>query len=150
MCVIFYIFLLFTITFKQIFAVMDKKEVGIRIKRFMKVRGLKQQQVADDLNLKQSTVSSMISGQRDTIRLAIEMSEFYNVSREEFFGGSTPVPLEIKEHDMKENGLTSDEKQILINKLESLYNKHQQLLEQVNSVMKEISAINKILIIGVE
>ena len=46
------------------------------------------------------------------------------------------------------NGLTKEEKLQLINNLEELYRKHQKILDEASKVMKEIAAINKLLIIG--
>ena len=46
------------------------------------------------------------------------------------------------------NGLTKEEKLRLVANLEELYRKHQSLLDDASQVMKEIAAINKILIMA--
>ena len=127
---------------------MEKKEVGNRIRTYMKQNGLTQEKVADDLRLKQSSVSGMISGKRDTIRLAIDMADYYKVPRETFLGEDIPLSQAIAKRDITENGLSTDEKFNLVHNLEELYRKHQQLLDDASQVMKEIAAINKLLIIG--
>lgn len=65
---------------------MNKKEIGNRIRAFMKEKGLKQEQLEKEIGLKQSSISDMINGKRDTIRLALILSEKYNVSRDYFLG----------------------------------------------------------------
>ena len=52
----------------------------------MKEKGLKQEQLEKEIGLKQSSISDMINGKRDTKRLALLLSEKYNVSSDYFLG----------------------------------------------------------------
>lgn len=128
---------------------MDKKEVGVRIKAFMKEKGLTQTKVADMLGIKQSSVSDMISGRRDTVRLALGLAKYYSLSSDIFLGSNNKYVQNIAERDII-NSLNVDERQNLINNLHDLYKKHEDLLNEACSVMKQIATINKILIIGIE
>ncbi len=128
---------------------MDKKEVGVRIKAFMKEKGLTQTKVADMLGIKQSSVSDMISGRRDTVRLALGLANYYSLSSDIFLGSNNKYVQNIAERDII-NSLNVDERQNLINNLHDLYKKHEDLLNEACSVMKQIATINKILIIGIE
>lgn len=128
---------------------MDKKEVGVRIKAFMKEKGLTQTKVADILGIKQSSVSDMISGRRDTVRLALGLANYYSLSSDIFLGSNNKYVQDMAERDII-NSLNVDERQNLINCLHDLYKKHEDLLNETCSVMKQIAAINKILIIGIE
>lgn len=128
---------------------MDKKEVGVRIKAFMKEKGLTQTKVADMLGIKQSSVSDMISGRRDTVRLALDLANYYSLSSDIFLGSNNKYVQNIAERDII-NSLNVDERKNLINNLHDLYKKHEDLLNEACSVMKQIATINKILIIGIE
>ena len=68
---------------------MDKVEVGRRIKDFIKEKCMTQEELAKELGLKQSSISDMISGRRDTIRLAIDISEKYNIDRNILLGDNS-------------------------------------------------------------
>lgn len=128
---------------------MDKKEVGVRIKAFMKEKGLTQTKVADMLGIKQSSVSDMISGRRDTVRLALDLANYYSLSSDIFLGSNNKYVQNMAERDII-NSLNVDERKNLINNLHDLYKKHEDLLNEACSVMKQIATINKILIIGIE
>ena len=68
---------------------MDKKEIGLRIKAFMKDRRIKQEVLGQELGLKQSSISDMVNGKRDTIRLALLIAERYSIDKNYFFDDNT-------------------------------------------------------------
>lgn len=68
---------------------MDKKEIGLRIKAFMKDRRIKQEVLGLELGLKQSSISDMVNGKRDTIRLALLIAERYSIDKNYFFDDNT-------------------------------------------------------------
>ena len=90
----------------------------------------------------------MIAGKRDTIRLAMDMAEKYSVPREIFLGEKKSFKNDMAKRDIPDNGLTDEVRINLINNLERLYTRHQTLLDNASDVMKEIAAINKLLILG--
>ena len=49
-----------------------------------------------------------------------------------------------------DTSLSKEERQFLINNLHELYIRHEDLIQQAGNIMKQIAAINKILIIGIE
>ena len=75
----------------------------------MKEKCLTQEELAKELGLKQSSISDMVSGKRDTIRLAIEISEKYNIDRNVLLGDDT-TQKEIEQNQISEriNELISD------------------------------------------
>lgn len=123
---------------------MDKIELGNRIKAFMKERGLKQSDLGQALNLKQSTISDMIKGRRDTFRLAELIVSHYGISRDWLFDGCEVLD------DFSGGGveLDQEQRQKLLERLNGLYERHQDIIKEEQEIMKQMMAINRMLIIG--
>jgi len=133
---------------KHIFA-MKSKEVGNRIAKILKDNRYSQRKFAEEINMPQSVISEIINGNREVDKLVNIVSDKFGISRDYLITG-----VEANRNDMiasdsiSANGLTKEEKLRLVANLEELYRKHQSLLDDASQVMREIAAINKILILG--
>jgi len=128
---------------------MKSKDVGERIRIILKKKGLSQRQVEADAGINQSVLSDVIRGNRDYEKVVERLSSRYGWSRDFIVMGKGEIEqTNIAESNQNNNGLSKEEKLRLINNLQELYLKHQKLLDDASQVMKEIAAINKILITG--
>ena len=128
---------------------MKSKDVGERIRIILKKKGLSQRQVEADAGINQSVLSDVIRGNRDYEKVVERLSSRYGWSRDFIVMGKGEIEqTNIAESNQNNNGLSKEEKLRLINNLQELYLKHQKLLDDASQVMKEIAAINKILIAG--
>ena len=128
---------------------MRSKDVGERIRNILKEKGLTQRKVEAESGINQSVLSDVIRGNRDYEKVVERLSSYYGWSRDYIITGKGDIEQSnIAEGNQDTNSLSKEEKLRLINKLEELYCKHQKLLDDANQVMKEIAAINKLLIIG--
>ena len=123
---------------------MNKIELGNRIKAFMKEKGLKQSDLGQALNLKQSTISDMIKGRRDTFRLAELIVSHYGISRDWLFDGCEVL------NDFAGGGIELDQeqRQRLLERLNNLYERHQDIIKEEQEIMKQMMSINRMLLIG--
>lgn len=128
---------------------MKSKEVGNRIAKILKDNRYSQRKFAEEINMPQSVISEIINGNREVDKLVNIVSDKFGISRDYLITG-----VEANRNDMiasdsiSANGLTKEEKLRLVANLEELYRKHQSLLDDASQVMREIAAINKILILG--
>lgn len=128
---------------------MKSKEVGNRIAKILKDNRYSQRKFAEEINMPQSVISEIINGNREVDKLVNIVSDKFGISRDYLITG-----VESNRNDMiasdsiSANGLTKEEKLRLVANLEELYRKHQSLLDDASQVMREIAAINKILILG--
>lgn len=128
---------------------MKDVNVGNRISKVIKDNGYSQRSFALEMKIPQSVVSDMIRGRREIDKLVNMVADKFGVSRDYLITGEESNRLDMIASDsISANGLTTEDKLRLINNLEELYRKHQKLLDDASQVMKEIAAINKILIIG--
>ena len=128
---------------------MKSKKVGERIAKILKDNRYSQRKFAEEVNMPQSVISEIINGNREVDKLVNIVSDKFGISRDYLITG-----VEANRNDMiasdsiPANGLTKEEKLRLVANLEELYRKHQSLLDDASQVMREIAAINKILILG--
>lgn len=128
---------------------MKDEIVGNRISKVLKDNGYSQRSFAVEVGISQSVVSDMIRGRREIDKLVNIVAERFGVSRDYLITGEESNRKDMIASDsISANGLSKEEKLRLINNLEELYRKHQKLLDDASQVMKEIAAINKLLIIG--
>lgn len=128
---------------------MKDEIVGNRISKVLKDNGYSQRSFSAEMGISQSVVSDMIRGRREIDKLVNLVAERFGVSRDYLITGEESNRKDMIASDsISANGLTTEDKLRLINNLEDLYLKHQKLLDDASQVMKEIAAINKILIIG--
>ena len=128
---------------------MKDKNVGNRISKVLKDNGYSQRSFAVEVGISQSVVSDMIRGRREIDKLVNIVAERFGVSRDYLITGEESNRKDMIASDsISANGLSKEEKLRLINNLEELYRKHQQLLDDASQVMKEIATINKLLIVG--
>lgn len=128
---------------------MKDEIVGNRISKVLKDNGYSQRSFSAEMGISQSVVSDMIRGRREIDKLVNLVAERFGVSRDYLITGEESNRKNMIASDsISANGLTTEDKIRLINNLEELYLKHQKLLDDASQVMKEIAAINKILIVG--
>lgn len=119
--------------------------VGKRIRALMKENKLSQRAVEKYTGINQSVLSEVINGRRDYERVVDKLCSAYGWSRDFIVTGRNNIA-----NSDNNTSLSNEERQILIKTLHELYCKHEDLIQQASSVMKQIAAINKILIIGIE
>jgi len=119
--------------------------VGKRIRALMKENKLSQRAVEKYTGINQSVLSEVINGRRDYERVVDKLCSAYGWSRDFIVTGRNNIA-----NSDNNTSLSNEERQILIKNLHELYCKHEDLIQQAGSVMKQIAAINKILIIGIE
>lgn len=128
---------------------MKSLEIGERIAKILKDNRYSQRQFAEENGYTQSVISEILRGRREIDKLINIVAERFGVSRDYLITGNESNRMDLIASDsISANGLTKDEKLQLINNLEELYRKHQKILDEASQVMKEIAAINKLLIIG--
>lgn len=119
--------------------------VGNRIRALMKENKLSQRAVEEYTGINQSVLSEVINGRRDYERVVDKLCSAYGWSRDFIVTGRNNIA-----NSDNNTSLSNEERQMLIKTLHELYCKHEDLIQQAGSVMKQIAAINKILIIGIE
>ncbi len=119
--------------------------VGSRVRALMKENKLSQRAVEEYTGINQSVLSEVINGRRDYERVVDKLCSAYGWSRDFIVTGRNNIA-----NSDNNTSLSNEERQILIKNLHELYCKHEDLIQQAGSVMKQIAAINKILIIGIE
>ena len=119
--------------------------VGNRIRALMKENKLSQRAVEEYTGINQSVLSEVINGRRDYERVVDKLCSAYGWSRDFIVTGRNNIA-----YSDNNTSLSNEERQILIKNLHELYCKHEDLIQQAGSIMKQIAAINKILIIGIE
>lgn len=128
---------------------MKSREIGERIAKILKDNRYSQRKFAEETGYTQSVISEIIRGNREIDKLINIVAEKFGVSRDYLITGKESNKIDLIASDsIPENGLTKEEKLRLFDNLEELYRKHQRLLDDASQVMKEIAAINKILIVG--
>lgn len=135
---------------------MDRVAIGNRIKSLLRNKKMTQGELAAKTGFTQSVISEMISGKRNVMPLVEKLVELFQVSRDYIIAGEENNRSDIIiENNISENGLSKEERLRLLDRLNDLYELHQAVLKETEArlqkaeeVMKEIAAINKILIVG--
>lgn len=135
---------------------MDRIAIGNRIKSLLKNKKMTQGELAARTGFTQSVISEMISGKRNVMPLVEKLVELFQVSRDYIIAGEENNRSDIIiENNISENGLSKEDRLRLLDKLNDLYELHQTVLKETEArlqkaeeIMKEIVAVNKILIVG--
>lgn len=128
---------------------MKDKIIGQRIAKILKDNRYSQRQFAEETGYTQSVISEILRGNREIDKLINIVAEKFGVSRDYLITGTESNKMDlIANNSIYANGLSKEDKFNLVHNLEELYSKHQQLLSDASKVMKEIAAINKLLILG--
>lgn len=135
---------------------MDRIAIGNRIKSLLKNKKMTQGELATKTGFTQSVISEMISGKRNVMPLVEKLVELFQVSRDYIIAGEENNRSDIIiENNISENGLSKEERLRLLEKLNNLYEQHQTILreaearlQEAETTMKEIIAVNRILIVG--
>ena len=100
---------------------MDRNEVGMRIKSFLKSKKVTQLELSKMTGFTQSVISEIISGKRNPLPLVEKICELYGVSRDFLITGEENKLSDIiANNEEVRNGLSHDDKVRLLDKLESL------------------------------
>lgn len=135
---------------------MDRNAVGMRIKAFLKSKKVTQLELSQKTGFTQSVISEITSGKRNPLPLVEKVCELYGVSRDYLITGEENKLSDIIANNKEiKNGLSHEDKVRLLDRLESLYERHQSILHTISEatresgdVLKEIATINKLLIAG--
>lgn len=130
---------------------MDAISIKNRVKTLLKEKGMTQISLAQETGYAQSYISEMISGKKDIHPLVEKLCELFDVSRDYIIAGSANSISDIAlEHGIKDNGngLTQEDRLRLTDKLNSLYERQQDIINELQSIMKEVVSVNKLLIAG--
>lgn len=137
---------------------MDKNAVGMRIKAFLKSKKVTQLELSQKTGFTQSVISEITSGKRNPLPLVEKVCELYGVSRDYLITGEENKLSDIIANNKEvQNGLSHDDKVRLLDRLERLYERHQSTLHVISEatkesgdILKEIAAINKLLVVGTQ
>lgn len=127
------------------------KKIGDRVKTLLKEKGVTQTALAQETGYSQSYISEMITGKKDILPLVEKLCELFNVSRDYIIAGNANTISDIAmEQGVKDtgNGLTQEDRLRLTEKLNSLYERQQDIINELQSIMKEVVSVNKLLITG--
>lgn len=135
---------------------MDYRNVNIceRIKDIMHEESLSQKELASKTGVVQSSISAILGGKRSPDPLVNAMNEKMGISKEWLINGAglkyeNSKIIANDSNDMAVCGsLSMEDKVSLIKEMNALYEKHQSLLEEAQSIMKTIIEINKKILIS--
>lgn len=135
---------------------MNKEEVRNRVKSLLKEKGLTQLELAEIMGKTQSVISEMISGKRNILPLVEKLCELYGLSRDYIITGKEGNIADVViNNSIGESGLSVEERKSLVEKMNRLYDRHQEVMINVskmaaeaNDLIKQIMALNNILIVG--
>ncbi len=137
---------------------MKDAKIGNRIKEYMKLNHITQSELSVMLGVNRTVLSEILSGKRNIMPVVEKMCSHFGLSRDYLIAGEENKLSDIVAgSNISENGLSHEDKVRLLDKLESLYERHQAILKTISDatkesgdVLKEIAAINKLLIVGTQ
>lgn len=130
----------------------NREEIKERIEEIMRERGLTNAKLAEEVSISATTVSSVLRSNRSPTALLEKMSKTYGLSITWLLSGiGTKYNTDLRMLDMN----TMDAKQLsmedrakMLSDINTLYNRHQDLLSEASNVMKQIVELNKILLLN--
>lgn len=133
---------------------MDYKseEIKNRIEEIMREKGLNGKQLAKAVSIDQSTVSSVLGLKRSPMSLLEKISSTYGVNKMWLLTGrgikyiASDLALDKTMTDV--NNLSIEERAKMVNDINQLYKRHQDLLAEASEVMKQIVELNKSLLLS--
>ncbi len=129
---------------------MKSREAGDRLRNLLKEKKVTQTKLSEMTGIQQSVISEIMLGKRDISDLVEKVSVLFGWSRDYIIAGCANSISDIAlEHGVKnkENGLTQEDRLRLTDKLNSLYERQQNIINELQSIMKEVVAVNKLLIV---
>lgn len=127
---------------------MNKKEVGARIKAYMKQNKITQVEIAQLMGVGQSYVSGMLNGDKNTLNLAEAIANHYNVSLDWIVYGTVnkKEELSITNSNITEESIHYSERIIqLFQKYIENERRYQEIIKENQEIMKQLSAIHKLI-----
>ena len=133
---------------------MDYKDEKIceRIEIIMREKGLTRAALAEEVKIAQSTVSAILNMRRPPMPLIEKMCSFYGINKSWILTGggakynSNDVKLDNNIASLQ--NLSIEERAKMINDINQLYKRHQDLLAEASEVMKQIVELNKSLLLS--
>lgn len=93
---------------------MDKKEIGLKIKKLRTGKGFSQQELANMLSIDRTTLSKIETGENAPgAGILIELKRFFSISTDWLLTGSGPGPIDSNDNDVYELLTTIQENHIV-------------------------------------
>ena len=133
---------------------MDYKseEIKNRIEEIMQEKGLNGKQLAEAVSIDQSTVSAVLGLKRSPMSLLDKISSTYGINKTWLLTGRGTKyianDLMIDKSIADVNNLSIEERAKMVNDINQLYKRHQDLLAEASAVMKQIVELNKSLLLS--
>jgi len=125
---------------KKCISLADRKDVGNRIKTILKERNVSQNRLSMMTGYRQSVISEMLNGKRNVFPLAEYIGRTFGFSMDFLIYGKGEKYLGF-------GGLLEEgERAVLMDKIGKLYEKQQQLLNEMQNVVYEIGSIRNSLL----
>lgn len=127
------------------------KEICQRIEEVMREKGITKSELAVQVSIAQPTVSAVLNLKRSPMALINKMCEKYGLNKTWLLtgGGSkyntNSTPLNI---DITSNKLSLEERARILNDVNQLYKRHQDLLAEASDIMLQIVELNKKLLLN--
>lgn len=122
---------------------MKDLQIAERIKSLIKKRRMTQGQLSQITGFQQSVISEMLNGKRNIIPLAEKVAEKFGASRDWIIGG-----CEVLDEFTGGIELDQEQRQKLLERLNDLYSRHQDIIREEQEIMKQMMTINRMLIVG--
>lgn len=137
---------------------MGRVAIGNRIKALLKQKKMTQSDLSSATGFTQSVISEMLSGKRNITPLIEKIVPIFGVSRDYIIAGEENNRCDIiASNDISPNGLTKEEHLRLVERIDSMYELHQQRIKEANDsikaagdIMKEIISITRLLVTDIE
>lgn len=133
---------------------MDYKDEKIceRIENIMREKGLTRAGLADEVKIAQSTVSAILNMRRSPMPLIEKMCSVYSINKSWILTGGG-AKYNSSDNTLNKNianvqNLSVQERAKMINDINQLYKRHQDLLAEASEVMKQIVELNKSLLLS--
>ncbi len=127
-----------------------------RIKLIMQEEGLKQRELAVKTGMAQSSISAILNGVRSPILLVDAMTEKMGIMRGWLLTGvgykyNIETNIELANISTDSENISMTDKIAIMKEIDAMYNRHQELLQEAEAIMKTIIDLNsKILFWGID
>jgi len=133
---------------------MDYKDIKIcnRIEEIMREKGLTKSELAAQVSIAQPTVSAILNMKRSPMALINKMCDTFGLNKTWLLtgGGSkyntNDTPLNKNITSKRE--LSLEERAKILNDVNQLYKRHQELLAEASDIMQQIVELNKTLLLN--
>lgn len=130
---------------------MDYKDGKIkeRIEEVMREKGLSQKDLTEQTGICQSSISAILRLQRSPMPLIEKMDVVMGINKTWLLtGGGQKYNISDQSYSKNIANLSIEERAKMINDINQLYKRHQDLLSEASEVMKQIVELNKSLLLS--